>query len=182
VAELLRFVLDAIERLAPVRVVRAWEVGLYLVAGKYRGAVGPGLKLVVPFLCEVVRVPVVPEIYQTPLQSVTLRDGTVLTFSASVTLVVTDAARAYLTVGHYQETVVELAAALLAEGLADADPERFDPARGKRDRLLEELRKELDLAAAEYGMSALALRVNNFVRGVRTVRLLLDGAVLPPRA
>lgn len=178
-SDLLRLVLDALEKLAPFRVVRQWEHGLYYVAGRYRGTVGPGLKLVFPFLCEVVRVPVVPEIYQTPLQTITLRGGDTLTFSASVTLCVADAFKAYNLVGHYQETVVELAAALLAEGLADADPKRFDPARGKRDNLLEELRGELDVATAEYGLRVTALRLNNFVRGVRTLRLLVDASVPP---
>jgi regulator of protease activity HflC (stomatin/prohibitin superfamily) len=165
--------------LLPFRVVPAWCVGLYMVGGKCRGTVGPGVKLVVPGLCEVIKVPVVPEVYPTPLQTVTLRDGTTLTFSASITVVVRDAAKAYLELGHYTETVQEIAAAVLAEGMSDADPDRFDAARGKRDRLMAELLGEVNAAIGGYGITATALRLNNFARGVRTIRLLLDRAVLP---
>jgi regulator of protease activity HflC (stomatin/prohibitin superfamily) len=176
--DLLLRLLDFAGALSPVRIVRHWERGVYLVCGKCRGTVGPGLKLVVPGLCEIIRVPVVPEVYPTSLQSVTLRDGSTLTFSASVTVVVRDAERAYLELGHYTETVQEIAAAILAEGMADADPDRFDPARGKRDRLLAEIRDEINAAIEPYGLHASTLRLNNFVRGVRTIRLLLDRAVL----
>jgi hypothetical protein len=161
-----------------VRIVAEWEMGVYLVAGKYRGTVGPGLKLVFPGLCDVRCVPVVPEIYSTSLQSVTLRDGSNLTYSASITVVVRDAAAAYCKIGHHAETVVELAARIVSEGLADADPERFDPARGKRDRLLNELREDINEVCNRYGLDVTCLGFNNFVRGVRTVRLLLDQAVL----
>lgn len=176
--DLLLKLIDMAGSLAPFRTVPAWSVGLYMVFGKCRGVVGPGLKLILPGACEVIKVSVVPDVYVSPLQSVTLRDGSTLTFSASVTVVVTDARKAYLELGHYTETVQEIAAAVLAEGMADADPERFDPARGKRDRLLAELREEINAAIGCYGLTATALRLNNFVRGVRTVRLLLDRAVL----
>lgn len=179
--ELFIKLLDWISALSPLRIVRHWERGVYLVAGKHRGTVGPGLKLVVPGLCEIIRVPVVPEIYTTPLQTVTLRDGSALTFSASATVIVTDPAKAFLELGHYTETVQEIAAAVLAEGLADADPKRFDPERGKRDRLLDEQRAAINAAVNVYGLEVTALRLNNFARGVRTIRLLLDRAVLGER-
>jgi regulator of protease activity HflC (stomatin/prohibitin superfamily) len=176
--ELLRLVVDFLKPLWPVRVVWEYQRGVYYVGGRYWRTVGPGLKLVVPYLCDVVRISVVPEIYTTPLQTVTLRDGSTLTYSASITVVVTDPAAAWNRLGHYTETVVELAASILSEGLADADPERFDPARGKRDRLLNEQREAINAALAGYGLELAALRLNNFCRGVRTLRLLLDRAVL----
>ena len=133
---------------------------------------------VVPGLCEVKLVPVVPEIETTSLQTITLRDGRSLTYSASITVVVVDAYLAYNTVGHWSETVIEMAARLISAGLADAEPDRFDPTRGKRDRLIEELRKELDDAVKVYGLSIPAIGLNNFALGVKTVRLLLDKAVM----
>ncbi len=177
-ADLLKLLMDLLQPLWPFRLVWTWQVGLYYFAGRYQGTVGPGLKVIVPYLCDVKYISVVPEIYTTPLQTVTLRDGSPLTYSASVTVVIRDANAAYNRLGRYAETVVEMAAAILSEGLADADPDRFDPARGKRDRLLSELRADINDAAREYGLEVTALRVNNFVRGARTVRLLLDRAVL----
>lgn len=176
--DVLKLLADLLQPLWPFRLVWTWQVGLYYIAGRYQGTVGPGIKLIIPYLCDVKCVCVVPEIYTTPLQTVSLRDGSTLTYSASLTVVVRDAAAAFNKVGHYSETVVEMAAAMLSEGLADADPDRFDPARGKRDRLIAELRETINDAAREYGLEVTALRINNFVRGARTLRLLLDRAVM----
>jgi regulator of protease activity HflC (stomatin/prohibitin superfamily) len=178
VAEFLRVLLDILYALCPFRVVWQWQQGVYFFCGRSQGAVGPGLKLVFPGLCEVRTVSVVPEIYTTPLQTVTLRDKSTLTYSASITVVVRNAERAYTTLGHYAETVVELAARVLSDELADADPERFDPARKKRERLLSEMREAVNRECAAYGLEVTALGLNNFVRGIRTIRLLTDRSVL----
>jgi regulator of protease activity HflC (stomatin/prohibitin superfamily) len=178
VTDLLRLILDTLQAISPVRPVFAWERGVYLVCGRYWRTVGPGLWPVVPVLVEIRKLVTVPEIYPLPLQSVTLRDRSTLTYSASITVIVTDPHLAYCSVGHWSETVSELAAGVLSEGFADADPERFDPARGKRDRLLAELRKQINEACCDYGLSVTALRLNNFVKGVRTLRLLVDRANL----
>lgn len=173
-ADFLHLILSVLGRVSPVKIVPQWCSGLYMVAGKHRGTVGPGLKLVVPGLCDVVEISLVPRIEQTPRQSVTLRDGRHLTFTASLTLQVEDPAAAWLTVEKWQETCVELAAGQLAELLAEADPERFDPARGKRGRLLDEFRDELDGLTRAYGVRVRAVRFQDFVIGARPVRLLLD--------
>ncbi len=170
--------LDYAAQLFPVRFVRPWERGLYLIAGRYWKTVRPGPQFVIPGLCEVLKVSIVPDEYQTNAQTITLRDGSTLGFTASITVVVTDPAKAYLELGHYTETVVERAAAILAEGLADADPARFDPSHGKRGRLREELRGAINKNVSAYGLEVTELRLNNFIRGVRTIRLLLDRAVL----
>lgn len=176
--ELVRLIIDTAGQLLPFRVVWQYQRGLYYLCGRYQGTVGPGLKFVVPGLCDVKCVSIVPDVSTTPLQAVTLRDGKHLTFSASITFRVTDPNLAYNTLGHWTETVVEIASGIVSEGLADADPDRFDPARGKRDRLIEELRGEVDKAVQVYGLTVMALRLNNFALGVRTVRLLVDKAVL----
>lgn len=176
--ELLRLVVDIIQPLWPVRLVMPWQKGLYFLCGRYCGEVNPGVWPILPYFGDVKCVSVVPEVYPLPLQTVTLRDGSTLTYSVSITVVVRDAAKAYLKLGHYTETVGELAAAMVSEGLADADPARFDPARGKRDRLLDEIRQELNKEIGQYGVEATAVRLNNFAKGIRTLRLLLDKAVL----
>ena len=178
-AELLKLVLDLIEKLAPLGKVSTWERGCYFVAGRFQGTVGPGVWPLIPWLCELPTVSMVPSIHGTPLQTVTLRDGRALTFSATVTVQVDDAAKAWNTVERYSETTMELVGALLAEQLADVDPDRFDPARGKRDRLLEELRAEADAATAAFGVRVRAIRFGNFAVGVRTLRLLTEPAALP---
>ena len=176
--ELVRLLLDTCGQLLPFRIVPQWCRANYYFCGRHQFQTGPGLKIILPYFCDVKCVPIVPEVGTTPLQSVTLRDGRHLTFSASVTFKVTDANLAYNTLGHWTETVMELAAGILSDGLADAKPERFDPAHGKRDNLIEEMRKDIDAAVQVYGITIMAVRLNNFALGVKTVRLLVDKAVL----
>lgn len=177
-AELIRQLLDLLRDIWPFRVVSQWQNGLYHVNGRYWWTVGPGLWLVVPYLCEVHKVPVVPALFTTPLQTITLKDGRTLTYSASITARVEDANLAFNTIDRWQETVVELAARKVSEEFADAEPGRFDAARGRRDKLLEAVRVALDADTKRFGVRIDDLGLNNFVLGVRTVRLLLDQAVL----
>lgn len=180
-AELVKLLVELLTMLWPFRIVWRWQRGVYFVSGRDVATVGPGLKLVFPFLTDVKMVSIVPEVYTTPLQIVTLRDGRSLNFSASVTVVVRDARAAYTKIGHWAETVVELAAAVLAAELADVEVERLDPKRGRRDRLLAELQGSINETIREYGLEVITLRMNNFAIGLRTLRLLLDRAVLHPQ-
>lgn len=180
-AELLRLLLDLLERLAPAAKVNPWEVGVVSIWGRYWRTVRPGIYPVIPWLVDVHCVSIVPAIHGTPLQTITLRDGRALTFSATVTVQVDDAARAWNTVDRYAESTMELVSALLAEHLADVDPDRFDPARGKRDRLLAELASEADAETQRFGVRVRAIRFGNFAVGVRTLRLLTEPAALPPK-
>jgi regulator of protease activity HflC (stomatin/prohibitin superfamily) len=176
-AELLRLLAELLERLAPVVKVSAWEAGVVAVWGRYWRTVGPGIYPVIPWLVDIHHVSMVPSIHGTALQTITLRDRRALTFSATVTIQVDDAAMAWNTVERYSETTMELVSALLAEHLADVDPDRFDPARGKRDRLLAELAQEADAETQKFGVRVLAIRFGNFAVGVRTLRLLTEPAV-----
>lgn len=177
-SDLIRFVIEMLQQLWPLRLVLQWQMGVYYLCGRYAGTVGPGVWPVIPWLMDVLKVDVVPAIYATPLQTVTLRDNRALTFSATVTTEVEDAAQAVNAVERWPETTVELVSGLLSERLADVKPDRFDPARGKRDNLIEELRKEMDEETAKFGVRIRALRFSNFAVGVRTYRLLSEWATM----
>ncbi len=182
--ELIRFLLETAGQIMPCRLVWSWQQGLVYFCGRYQYTTGPGIKLIIPFLMDVRTISIVPEICTTPLQTITLRPdkdgnaGKTLTYSASLTVVVIDADAAYNRVGHHTETLIELAGRVVSERLADADPDRFDPSYKKRANLIEEIRGAVNETAKPYGMEVTALGLNNFALGVRTIRLLLDKAVL----
>jgi regulator of protease activity HflC (stomatin/prohibitin superfamily) len=176
---LAKLLMDVVTLLWPFHLVKTWEQGLYFVCGRYQWTCRPGLKLVIPWFCEVKCVSIVPEIETTPLQTVTLRDGQTLTYSASLTIQVVDAERAYNRVGHWSETIIELSAGVVSACLADAEPRRIiDPSRSKRENLLDEIRDEINAVASAYGVEVRALRLNNFALGIPTLRLLMDKSVL----
>lgn len=172
-AEFLRVLVDVAGYLWPFRIVWEWEAGAYYVAGRYWRQVGRGCWPVVPFFCDVKTIDLVPDVYTTGLNDITTKDGGILSFEASVTLVVIDAPAALNSVVRYDETAVEVAGAILADTLADLDAERLSPERrrGLIRTCLTAINRELNA----YGVEVTALRFTTFVREVRTYRILRDG-------
>ena len=181
-AELLRLLLDVLKALCPVQRVRPWERGVWFVWERHWRTVGPGIWPVIPGLMEIWPVSIVPKPHRLGLQPVTLRDTRSLNFSATVTVCVDDPLKALCNVDHWEVSTLDLVAALLAEHLADVDPERFDPARGKRDRLLAELAEEADAETRRFGVRVQAIRFDGFTVGAETLRVLWEPAAHPPHA
>jgi hypothetical protein len=176
VSDLLRLLVDLFNAVWPFRVVNQWQKGAYYVCGRYCGWVGPGCYPFVPFFSDVVVVLAKPAIWPIPLLNVSLRDGRVLAYSAMVTLQIEDMNLAMNEVAEWTESCVERVSGVLSQGLADAKPERFDPARGKRDNLIEELREAADRETREWGVRVISISFPNFVLNVRTHRVLMDRA------
>lgn len=176
--DLIRALVDLLQMLWPFRLVWQWQRGVYYVCGRSWRTVGPGVWPSVPWFMDVRAVNVCPGIYQTPLQTVTLRDGRLLSFSATATAEVEDPVAVWNKVERWTETTVELVSGLLSDRLADADPARFDPAPGVRAELVEELRAAADAETARFGVRVRAIRFANFALGVRTYRLLNEQATI----
>lgn len=173
-SDILRLVVDIFTAVWPFRVIRTYERGAVYVLGRYQGSVGPFCYPFVPFFSDIVPVTVTPAPWPVPLLNVSLRDGKVLAYSAMVELQVEDVGKAMNSVADYIESSVERVAGVISRGLADADPRRFDPARGKRDNLIEELRQEADKKTREWGVRVVEISFPNFVLSVKTIRILLD--------
>lgn len=180
--DFLRLLVDVLAYIWPFRRVEQWERGCYYILGRHYGGwpsrrvdgtVGPGTWPLIPYFMEVRACVTVPTVYKPPLQRVTLRDKTSLAFRVTIQVCVTDAAKATNTVERWDETTWEIVTGVMGERLADVDPERFDPARGKRSRLLEELRAECNERTSAYGVETQAVWFSDFVVGARTYNLLL---------
>lgn len=170
-----RFI-DSIKYLWPLRIVMEWERCNYYWCGRFWRTMGPGLKIVPPFFAEIRYESVVPTIFVTPMQSIMLKHGGTLTFSATITLSVVDLDKAFNKVEKWAQTSTELASGLLADKLADSDSGLFEPE--KRGRLIGACKQSLNAALAEYGVKVHALRFNNFVQNVRIYRLFNDNAYI----
>lgn len=170
--DLLRIVLDSIEFLWPFRQVQPWERALYVVCNRWTWEIGPGVYLMCPWFVDVKPFSVATAIVGTPRLDVTMKDGTTLTFSATACARVVDGRLALYTAEEFKENAQELLASVLAEKIAEADPERFVPE--KRGRLFTSLLGQLQREGLEFGVEFTKLRFTNFVHNVRTYRLLQD--------
>lgn len=180
-AELVRLLVELLERLNPFRIVWTWQRGVRFFCGKATRVVGPGLKVVWPLLGDIRLVNITPEPHPLPMANITLKDGSTLSYSAVITLVVSDPLLAYTRVAEWEESGLEEAAGVLSDELARCEVRRLDPERGKRDNVIEECRKSINEAIAEYGLSVAKITMPNFVRNIRLVRLILDKAVMEER-
>ena len=171
--DFLRIILDSIQFLWPFRIVQEWERGVYYFCGKSVGECRAGIPYpVIPWFCEIKTLTSVQDTVTTPLQTITTRDGGTLTFNATAQIRIENATFAYNKVAQYTETVVEDIAAILAEKLAEIDPERLAPEH--RGRLIGACKQSLAATVGEYGVVIITLRFNNFVRNIRVYRFFND--------
>lgn len=156
-AELLRLVVDVVGLLFPFRIIKASSRGLYYVFGRVVATVPPGCYPVVPWFTDCVPVSVVPHVFQTPLQTVGR-----CSFSASLVVTVTDACAAWTTLERWDESAVELATAVLAEAVAEAE------AKPDMDAVLARINAEL----SPHGVEVSRLRFLDFTTDAPVIRLL----------
>lgn len=166
--------IEVFKYLWPFRIVEQWERGVLYVRGRHwarwparRGdrTFGPGVYLLVPYFMTMRTCGVVPFVVTTPLLQIEV-GGKPLTFSATATMQIYDAAAAWNNIDSVLDTVVEILAAVTAEWL---------PLTTDRGRLRDLVNKEL--ARLQSGTRVLALRFTNYA-SVRPYRLLMDTALL----
>lgn len=175
-ADFLRLLLDSIAYIWPLRMVKQWQRGGYYVFGRWKHEVGPGIWPVVPWFTEVHEVDVVEEIVNTPKQDVTLSDGSLLVFSASATIAVTDVKAALNAVQQYEQTAAEAVEAVLAERLAQVNADRLN--WESRGRLFADLRRWVQDELTPYGVELRKLRFRSFVVRAKAHRLIVDQSLL----
>lgn len=167
-----RFIVEILAYVWPFRMVKEWQRGGYYVLGRWRKEIGPGVWPVVPWFCEVHEVDVCEAIVGTPRQDVTMKDGTMLSFTASATVRVVDVKLALNAVDQYRETAQEAVAAVLAEKLAKVEPDRLDPE--KRGRLFADLKTWVADEVAPYGVEVTKLRFTSLIVNAKAHRLIVD--------
>lgn len=169
----LRIILDSLQFLWPFAYVQQWERGVYYFCGKALFECKAGIPYPkIPWFCEVRALTVVQDTVVTPLQTIMLKDGGTLTFSATAQIRIANVTSAYNKVAKHDETVIEDIAAILAEKLAEVGAERLAPE--VRGRLIGACKQSLAATVGVYGIEILTLRFNNFVRDIRVYRLFND--------
>lgn len=174
--DFLRVLLEIIQFLWPGRKVMTWEEGCLYILGKYKKKLGPGTYWIIPWFMEIKEFSVVPGIVTTTRQDITLLDGSILHFAASLRVRVSDLALALNTIDSYQETTQELAMNLFADKLADMDAVRLQPEN--RRRLASDLRRAIANEAKEFGVEVSGVTFTTFVHKPRVIRLLTGTEVL----
>lgn len=169
---IVRLIFDVVQYIWPFEIIMEWERGEYFVFGRHVGSVGRGCWPYIPFFMQVRSVDVVPDVFITNEQTIDLKDGETLTFTATIRLEVFNAKDALLNVQEYEESAVEDAAAILAAVLAESDTEELSI--DNRDALLKRCRTAINKEVKVYGVRVLRVRLNNFIRNIHAFRHFND--------
>ena len=170
--DLVQLIIDVIKFVWPFRLVNQWESGGYYIFGKWHHAVGPGIYLVIPFFMEVHTISIAEAIVGTGRLDITLTNDHTLSFAATANVVVENVELALNVVDNPHQTASELIKSVLAEQLAEIDPDRLRPRR--RGNLFKELQEKVEAEAEKFGIRVKKIRFTSFVLNVKTYRLLMD--------
>ncbi len=170
--DLLRLIVEVFQFVWPLRLVRTWEIGVYLVFGRVWRIVGAGVYPVIPWFVDVHQVSMAWEPAHTGRKDITARDGRTIMYDAETMFRVVDAVKALTLLHSHEEGMVSLLSSVLSERLAEVDVERFEPER--RGRLNTSLKQWVEREAAEYGLEVAWVRFTSFVAGPKTFRILND--------
>lgn len=136
---------------AGVRLVQQYQRGVVLRFGRLLPAVRePGLRLLIPFVDQMTKVPVQTVVMDIPAQGAITRDNVTLSVDAVVYFRVTDPAKAVVNVENYLGAVSQVAQTSLRSVIGRAD---LDTMLSDREQVNAELRAVIDTPTEEWGVS-----------------------------
>lgn len=136
---------------AGVKLVQQYERGVVLRFGRLQSNVRePGLRVIVPFVDRMTKVPVQTIVMDVPAQGAITRDNVTLSVDAVVYFRVTDPAKSVVNVENYLGAVSQVAQTSLRSVIGRAD---LDTMLSDREQVNAELRAVIDTPTEEWGVS-----------------------------
>lgn len=150
-------------------IVTPWEQGIRVRFGSRVKLVSAGIYFKIPFLDRVYIQTTRLRMANTPMQTVTTRDGHAITLKLSISYLITDVLQLYKSLYHPEMTLDSMALSISSEYLRSKNIIDVD---------LEELEKLISrkIDVEGYGLGSLTVKVITFA-AVRTYRLIQDGSV-----
>lgn len=130
-------------------IVPQTQKGVVLTLGRYTGTRDAGLRLVIPFVQELIPVDIRLAVMEVPNQDVISRDNVAVKVTAVVYYRVVDARRAVLEVANYREAVSQLAQITVRSTLGS---HTLDQLLGQQEELKQSIRRILDERTESWGV------------------------------
>ena len=138
--------------------VMEYERLVVFVLGKFQTVKGPGIRLVVPVIQQMVRVNLQTVTMEVPSQDVITRDNISVKVNAVIFLRVVDPQRAVLAVQDYLYSTSQVAQTTLRSVLGQS---QLDDLLSKRDDINAELQRIIDQQTEPWGVKVAAVEVKN---------------------
>ncbi len=159
--DFLRIVLEKLYEVWPLRVVRSYQKGVPFWLGEVGEEKGAGVYAFVPFFGAFEIVDVVEDVIDLPSQSITTKDGKMVTFSANVSFEVVDAVALWTQVQDFGENLSRVACGHLALKIREWT---WDELQEGQRKLELSLRDTLTTRVKPWGVRVLECRLTDCVQ------------------
>ena len=134
--------------LSNLKIIRPWQKALVERLGRYQRTIGPGLKILAPFIEIIKRVDMREQVVDVPPQEVITEDNVVVTVDAVIYYEVTDPVKVVYNVQDFRLAVIKLAQTNLRNVIGDLT---LDKSLTSREQINAKLRDVLDSATDKWG-------------------------------
>jgi len=141
-----------------LRVLKEYERGVVLRLGRFHMTKGPGLRLIIPWIDKMTKMPVRIVTMDVPSQEVITKDNVSVKVNAVVYFKVVDPERAFLEVEEYLQATQQIAQTTLRSILGQAE---LDELLSNRDELNMELQTVVDKLTDPWGIKVTTVEVKD---------------------
>jgi len=140
------------------RVLREYERGVVFLLGRFWKVKGPGLRLVIPLIQQMVRVDLRTIVMDVPSQDVISRDNVSVKVNAVIYFRVVDSEKAIIQVENFFEATSQLAQTTLRSVLGQHD---LDEMLAERDKLNADIQAILDEQTDAWGIKVANVEIKH---------------------
>lgn len=151
-------VIIALLILSALKVLKEYERAVIFTLGRFWKVKGPGLILVIPFIQQMVRIPLRTVVFDVPSQDVISRDNVSVRVNAVVYFRVVDPERAVIQIENYFEATSQLAQTTLRSVLGQHE---LDQMLAERDKLNADIQKILDEQTDAWGIKVSTVEIKH---------------------
>ena len=141
-----------------IKIINQYERGVVLTLGRFSGVRQPGLRIVIPFIQQLIKVDIRSTPIDVPKQEIITRDNVTVNVDAVVYLRVIDASKAVLETTNYIYATSQFAQAGLRDVAGNAD---MDELLSKRDQISQQIKEIVDAETDKWGIDVENVKIQN---------------------
>lgn len=141
-----------------LRVLKEYERGVVLRLGRFHTTKGPGLRLIIPWIDKMTKMPVRIVTMDVPSQEVITKDNVSVKVDAVVFFRVLDPEKAFLEVEEYLQATSQIAQTTLRSILGQAE---LDDLLSEREQLSVKLQSVVDKSTDPWGVKVTAVEIKH---------------------
>lgn len=141
-----------------IRVIKEYERGVVLRFGRFHRVKNPGIRLIIPWVDRMTKIPLRVTVSDVPNQEVITNDNVSVKVNAVIYFKVIDPKKAFLEVEEYLRATFQIAQTTLRSVLGQAE---LDDLLGERDKLNTQIQTIVDSLTEPWGVKVTAVEIKD---------------------